>query len=107
MSPSPDATLDDGGKTPAPNRNPQRAAADLLVATRTSFGVTYDRAQTPQSDNSLIQEIEPGSDEESLEDKLTRPHGGFEGQFVWIATGVFLGAVGLGFFAILLWARLH
>jgi eukaryotic-like serine/threonine-protein kinase len=104
----PQATLDDG-MTPMPGKDPRTALrlADPVAATRTSFGVTYNSSVEPRLENSLIQEIEPVSGEELNEEYLTRPYGPFEGRFMWLAAGVFVGAIGLGFLGILLWAQFH
>ena len=83
---------------------PLPLGADPMAATRTSFGVTYNSSMEPRID-SLIQEIEAISGEEPNEDYLTRPYGPLEGRFIWLAAGVFVGAIGLGFLGILLWAQ--
>ncbi len=94
-------------QTPTPLRDPRLGqplgAAEAMTATRTSFGVTYDRIIEPQIENSLINEIEAGSGEEHPEEYNTRPWGPFEGRFALLAAAVFLGAIGLGFLAIVLW----
>ena len=112
VPPQPVQTIDDG-LTPFPAKDPREyvplGSADPMAATRTSFGVTYKSAIEPRFGKSLIQEIEPASGEtdEPNEDYLTRPYGPFEGRFVWLAAGVFVGAIGLGFLGILLWAQFH
>jgi serine/threonine protein kinase len=107
-APQPHLTIEEG-LTPMPSRDPRLTqplgAADAMAATRTSFGVTYNSSSEPRLENSLLQEIEAGSGEEPHEDYLTRPYGPFEGRFVWLAAGVFVGAIGLGFLGILLWAQ--
>lgn len=103
----PGATLDEG-LTPSPGKDPrmtQPLAAEQLAGTRTSFGVTYSTAVEPKLGVSLAQEIDGLSGEEINEDYLTRPYGPFHGRFVWLAAGVFVGAIGLGFLGILLWAQ--
>ncbi len=106
----PHATLVDG-RSPSPRKDPRMTqplpTAEAMAATRTSFGVTYNSSSEPRLENSLIHEIEAGSGEEPHEDYLTRPYGPFEGRFIWLAAGVFVGAIGLGFLAILLWAQLR
>jgi|GEM_PF-1571087 len=99
-------TIEDG-LTPMPVKDPRmtQPLAASTLAQRMSFGVTYDTRHEPRLEDSLIQEIEPVSGEEPQEEYLTRPYGPFEGRFVWLAAGVFVGAAGLGFLAILLWAQ--
>jgi serine/threonine-protein kinase len=107
--PVPDGSiLDDVTQTrPGANdvRMTQPLASDHVNATRTSFGVTFNSMREPQIEPSLLQEVEANSAEEVNEDYLTRPYGPFAGKFVWLAAGVFVAAIGLGFLGILLWAR--
>ncbi len=97
------------GRAPMPSKDPRmtQPLAASALAKRMSFGVTYDTSAEPRLEDSLIQEIEPISGDEPQEEYLTRPYGPFRSRFIWLAAGVFVGAMGLGFLAILLWAQLQ
>lgn len=105
--------------TPTPRREPieltkkktktttqERAlGADTPWATRRAFGVTFDGAQDPIIERSIVQEIDPTSDEESGPEYVTHPYDNRKSSFVVVAIGVFLAAVGLGFLGVWLWAN--
>lgn len=113
-------TLGDGPPegTPTPKREPleltrlkkrtltgeKALGADTPWATRRAFGVQFE-PQDPLIERSLVQEIDPSSDEESGPEYLTHPHGNKGSSFVVVAIGVFLAAVGLGFLGVWLWAN--
>lgn len=105
--------------TPTPQREPleltqikkkklpttgERKAVDTPWATRRAFGVQFE-AQDPMVERSLVQEIDPSSDDASGPEYLTHPYDSRKSSFVVVAVGVFLSAVGLGFLGVWLWAN--
>jgi serine/threonine-protein kinase len=82
---------------------PKRNKPQLLVVspTRTSFGMRFDDLKEPIIERSLIQEIDAiGVDDEPPSGDGTREFGQSQWKMGLLFSGIFIGAVGLGFLAV-------